>query len=183
MVTKEGGEALKSDLEFDPSSVSERGYRAYSGPEVLSGSTRAGEGPCWPLDFKGGEEGCKPRRRKALLAESDPDIRSLVHEMLTYFGMEVLATSGSRRAIEIWKAGEIVDLALIGSMPHSGARLDLVSRIRETNQNLPMVLMGEEDPGATQGKSGDDPYFRMLQMPFSIQSLEGAIQSLFEAQG
>lgn len=171
---------MKTTYESEETSLFERGDRTCLEPDISAQAVDDGVESCWLPDSTVAEGVDQPRRRRVLLAERDPDIRSVVHEMLAQLGMEVIPTSNGMRALEIWLAGESVDLILIGSLLRAWTGQELLFRIREKDPDFPIVFMSDNEFHAYLLPNPDDPNLLFLSVPFSVQSLRLTIQILLE---
>jgi CheY-like chemotaxis protein len=106
--------------------------------------------------------------RQVLLVEDDPALSDLVGQMLEQLGASVIRARSARAALRAF-AGSPVDLLVSDMvMPGSMDGLALVRRLREKNDQLPVVLMtgfsSAAGEAATEG-------FLVLRKPFTLQAL------------
>jgi len=113
---------------------------------------------------------------RVLVAEDQPDVRALLHRMLTRAGYDVVVAEDGRAALA--RAGEMgASLGLLVTdydMPH--VRGDVVAMtIRATHPTLPVVLMtGFVSDGWPADLVGS-PHTVAVEKPFSTQSLLHAL--------
>jgi CheY-like chemotaxis protein len=120
---------------------------------------------------------------RVLVAEDQPDVRALVHRMLTRAGYSdvVLAEDGQAALARAEEMGESLGLLVTDyDMPH--VRGDVVAQtIRATRPTLPLVLMtGFASDGWPADLVGS-PHTVLMEKPFSVESLLSALESAQQA--
>jgi CheY-like chemotaxis protein len=112
------------------------------------------------------------RKYKVLLAEDELSVNRLLQRYLRMIGLEVVAATNGREALELYRK-EAPDLLVSDvDMPEMSG-LQLLSRIRETDRRLPAILVsGLGDPEA--GRAQRD--YRFVAKPISLAELRQEIQ-------
>lgn len=118
----------------------------------------------------------RPRHRRALLIENDPDLQWSLARMLTVDGNRVVGTSsgeGALAVIEQWHA----DLALISSSLPGLHGVELARRLRAHNPDLLVILMddGSSEPAAAEASPA---VAARLLKPFRFEALRALLDSL-----
>lgn len=115
---------------------------------------------------------------RILLAEDEPEIRTVMKELLTRMGAEVVAGVDGEDAWNLWELLGPFDLLITDQrMPRLNG-LELLQRIRASARDLPVLVMTgyglEEAAGVLEG----DRRARLLAKPFTVPVLLDAIVAL-----
>ncbi|MDH4281401.1 MAG: response regulator [Myxococcales bacterium] len=90
----------------------------------------------------------RPRHRRVLLIESNPDLQWSLARMLTVNGNRVIGTGsvdGALAVLEQWAP----DLAIVGSSLPGTTGVEVARQLREQNPDLFVILTGEHSPEPT----------------------------------
>jgi two-component system phosphate regulon response regulator PhoB len=118
----------------------------------------------------------RPRHRKVLVVESDPDLQWGLARMLTVNGNRVVGTSsaeGALTVIEEWDA----DLALVASNLPGSSGIEVAGQLRAQNPDLLVILMADEAPEPIVRERSTD-VSAYLPKPFRFEALRALIESL-----
>lgn len=115
---------------------------------------------------------------RILLAEDEPEIRTVMKELLTRMGAEVVGGVDGEDAWNLWELLGPFDLLITDQrMPRLNG-LELLLRIRGAARDLPVLVMTgyglEEAAGVLEG----DPRARLLAKPFTVPVLLDTISAL-----
>lgn len=115
---------------------------------------------------------------RVLLAEDEPEIRTVMKELLSRMGAEVVTGIDGEDAWNLWELLGPFDLLITDQrMPRLNG-LELLQRIRAGARELPVLVMTgyglEEAAGVLEG----DPRARLLAKPFTVPVLLDAIAAL-----
>jgi DNA-binding response OmpR family regulator len=117
----------------------------------------------------------RPRHRRVLLIENDPDLQWSLARMLTVHGNRVVGTSsgeGALAVIEQWNA----DLALVSSSLPGVRGVELARRLRAHNPDLLVILMDDASPEPRVGEAS--PVAARLPKPFRFEALRALLDTL-----
>ncbi|HHQ47807.1 MAG TPA: PAS domain S-box protein [Acidobacteria bacterium] len=121
----------------------------------------------------------------AIVAEDQPEMRSLLGVLLRGLGLEVFEAPDGMAASEMARhLGASLSL-LVSDATMPGIRgLELYRRIRESNPRVPFLLC-TGDPQATRGEERAiaDPLFSFIEKPFDIHRFETVVRDLLQRQG
>jgi CheY-like chemotaxis protein len=78
-------------------------------------------------------------RKRILIVDDDPQIRSVYREMLESAGYDITATDQGSEGLETVEQGEI-DLVLLDIRMPGMDGLEFLARVREINESLPIIL-------------------------------------------
>jgi len=112
------------------------------------------------------------RKYKVLLAEDELSVNRLLQRYLQMIGLEVVAATNGRQALDLYRS-EAPDLLVSDvDMPEMSG-LQLLSSIRATDRRIPAILLsGLGDPEA--GRERRD--YRFMAKPVSLADLRQEIQ-------
>jgi two-component system cell cycle sensor histidine kinase/response regulator CckA len=109
--------------------------------------------------------------RRLLLVEDEAPLHRLLTRALTTAGYEVTAVEDGEAALGAITAGLKPDLVISDvAMPGSIDGLTLARRLRETNPDLPIVLMSGYAEGTLSGEVVTENFY-FLQKPFRISEM------------
>jgi CheY-like chemotaxis protein len=114
-----------------------------------------------------------------LLVEDEPMVRSVVEQMLTALGFEVVEAVGGRQGIEQLAANQARIRAVLMdlTMPEMDGKTAF-REIRRVAADVPVLLMSGYDAQAALGPFTDAGRSGFIQKPFSMDALARALQSL-----
>lgn len=118
----------------------------------------------------------KPRHRRVLLVEGDPDLQWSLARMLTVNGNRVVGTSsgeGALAVIEQWEA----ELALVSSSLQGMSGVEVARRLRAKNPDLLVILMDDQEPAPDMGDASPAVAARLAK-PFRFEALRALLDSL-----
>jgi DNA-binding NtrC family response regulator len=121
-------------------------------------------------------------RETVLVVEDQEEVRSLVVEILTMQGYNVLKASGGEEALRICRtARKPIDLLLTDMvMPGMGGR-ELAERMMRTSPGLKVILMsGYTEDGVVQWGTVIQG-MEFLQKPFSVDTLARKVRKVLDA--
>ncbi len=112
------------------------------------------------------------RKYKVLLAEDELSVNRLLQRYLQMIGLEVVAATNGREALDLYRR-EAPDLLVSDvDMPEMSG-LQLLSSIRETDRRLPAILFsGRGDPEAEREKRD----YRFMPKPIRLAELQEEIR-------
>jgi two-component system cell cycle sensor histidine kinase/response regulator CckA len=109
--------------------------------------------------------------RRLLLVEDEAPLHRLLTRALTTAGYEVTAVEDGEAALGAIAAGLKPDLVISDvAMPGSIDGMTLARRLRETNPDLPIVLMSGYAEGTLSGEVVSENFY-FLQKPFRISEM------------
>ena len=121
-------------------------------------------------------------KRRVLLVDDEEALLSLGHAMLTRLGYDVVVCSTSTNALEAFTAApERFDLVVTDYTMPSLTGMQLVVACRQLRPDLPILLytgwLGIPEAGHTPAPGR----MAVLQKPFSLHELDGALRQLLGA--
>ena len=123
----------------------------------------------------------RPGKESILVVEDEPRVRSMTRRMLVRNGYRVVEAENGHEALDLYARTEPpVDLILTDVvMPEMGG-VEMVSRLREGSDNVPVLMMsGYLGEGALSSEGlGDATLF--LQKPFTQNTLLGCVRELLD---
>jgi len=117
----------------------------------------------------------EPLDRKVLIVDDEEHIKSLLSEIFSFNGYDVILANNGREALEILKNKYCSLLITDLNMPVMDG-IELVNKIRNLDISLPIIGMSFEDKKSEFLKAGAN-YF--LLKPFSIHHLRSIVSSIF----
>ena len=113
------------------------------------------------------------------VVEDDENIREIIDLALTSAGYTVKQYSNALDALENMKTDQ-VDLAVFDLMLPGISGIDAIKKIRETDQELPILILSAKDREIDKVNgldSGSDDY---MTKPFGVLELQARVRSLLE---
>ena len=123
--------------------------------------------------------GHRPRNRRVLLIENDPDLQWRLARMLTVDGNRVVGTSsgdGALALIDHWP----VDLVLVAEALPGIDGLEVARELRDRIPETPVILMAEQRSDV-QVAARHAGAVACLIKPFRFEALRSLIDSLFDS--
>lgn len=117
--------------------------------------------------------------KKILVVDDDPELHVLIGFALRREGYEVLDAHDAFEGLEIIK-NEVVDLALLDVMMPKMDGLMMLSRLRESNQELPVIVMTALTTPETAISALRDQACDFLAKPFDVSQLLSSVEAVFE---
>jgi len=115
---------------------------------------------------------------RILLAEDEPEIRTVMKELLTRMGAEVVTGVDGEDAWNLWELLGPFDLLITDQrMPRLNG-LELLARIRAGARDLPVLVMTGFGLEEAADVLEDDPRARLLAKPFTVPVLLEALSAL-----
>jgi CheY-like chemotaxis protein len=100
-------------------------------------------------------------RRRVLLVDDDPLVLAATADMLRELGHEAIETTSAKKALEVVRAGERPDLAILDYAMPEMSGLALAGLIRKIDPELPLLLAtgySEREKAAGNLRRLDKPY-------------------------
>jgi DNA-binding response OmpR family regulator len=117
----------------------------------------------------------KPPLRRALVADDEPMIGTLVREILSREGFQSdLATDGDAASRQLSAGG--YDLAVLDLMMPGRGGADVLDQLRRAGASVPVVLMSSHIPDEVVARFGSDSGVAFLHKPFGLNDLLLAAQ-------
>lgn len=112
-------------------------------------------------------------RRRILLVDDEPLVRSGTALMLDELGHDVVEASSGQQALDLLANDPTIDLAITDFRMPDMDGMEFITRAKDTRPSLPVVLMT--------GYAADDPRFDALdfprlEKPFGLDALEEALR-------
>lgn len=116
----------------------------------------------------------------ALLAEDEGVLRLAIHTMLESLGYDVVIAKDGEEAVEAYaRRKSDLDIALVDMQMPNVDGYGVISSIRATDEDLPIILMSGDSSGElADGGILDDEQCSFLSKPFGITDLKAAISAL-----
>ncbi|HXX93679.1 MAG TPA: response regulator [Planctomycetota bacterium] len=120
-----------------------------------------------------------PRRvppLRILVADDEPGVGRLVQDGLSRSGYAVDVTPDGREALTRYRPGDY-DLLILDSMLAKRSGLELVSKIRNAGDDVPIILTSGSVPGAGRVEPFAFTYrVELLRKPFGLRDLREAVE-------
>ncbi len=119
-----------------------------------------------------------------LLADDEPKVREATAEVLEDLGYRVLQAEDGPEAVEVFrKYGKEIRVALLDVvMPHFGG-VQLATRLREINPDIPVIFVTGFDKEHLLGRDGSFPNSEILSKPVWFDTLDSAIGEILGRSG
>jgi two-component system cell cycle sensor histidine kinase/response regulator CckA len=118
-----------------------------------------------------------------LVVDDDRTILTLCQKTLRWGGHSVLSAQGGEDAIRLLQASAItIDLALLDIIMPGTNGIQLASRIKATNPNVPIILMTGYSFREIQQVVGEKNPFRIIWKPFIPDALLRMIDNALETR-
>jgi DNA-binding response OmpR family regulator len=117
--------------------------------------------------------------QRILVVDDNVELQNLVRTALAHKGYDVLTSDDAVQGLELITRGGI-DVALIDVMMPGMDGLTMLSRLRERNENLPVIIMTALNTPETAISALRDQACDLLSKPFEIQQLLSAVQTALE---
>jgi len=117
--------------------------------------------------------------QRILVVDDNVELQNLVRTALEQKGYNVLTSDDAVQGLELITRGGI-DVALIDVMMPGMDGLTMLSRLRERNENLPVIIMTALNTPETAISALRDQACDLLSKPFEIQQLLSAVQTALE---
>lgn len=115
---------------------------------------------------------------RILLAEDEPEIRTVLKELLGRMGSEVVAGMDGEDAWNLWELLGPFDLLITDQrMPRLNG-LELMARIRAARKDFPVLLMSGYGLEEASSVLDGDPHARLLAKPFTVPVLADSVAGL-----
>ncbi|RYE94460.1 MAG: response regulator [Myxococcales bacterium] len=116
-----------------------------------------------------------------LVAEDEPMVRSLAHEILTGLGYTVLLARDGVEAVEMFREHQrSCDLVMLDVvMPRLGGR-EAYAQIRALAPDMPVLLVTGYSPELAEQRSPDSDVTLVLQKPYDLELLEGKVREALD---
>ena len=128
-----------------------------------------------PMDMSAPPERGETGRRATILVVEDEDfVRSVVALTLRDGGHEVFEAANGQLALQALQKHPAIELVILDVMMPVLGGLDTLNRIRDTQPEMPVILMsGHFDTGSE--ISNRDPHTTFLAKPFDPEKLEATV--------
>ncbi len=116
-----------------------------------------------------------------LVVDDEPQITSLLYEMLSHFGYRVVTAGSGSEALELFrKEKEAITLAILDiQMPGMGGK-DLFNELKALKPELKVIISsGYDEKEALAGMDGETPE-GFIKKPFRVELLENKISELLK---
>ena len=122
-----------------------------------------------------------PTAETILVVDDEPGVLELVKIILARHGYRILVADSGPKALEVCRQRDIViDLLLTDVMMPGMSGMALAQRLKDFNQNLPVMYMtGGTLEGLVEGEL--DPRSPCVRKPFDPRSLVTTVRSLLDA--
>jgi len=117
--------------------------------------------------------------QRILVVDDNLELQNLVRAALEHKGYDVLTSDDAVQGLELIARGRI-DVALIDVMMPGMDGLTMLSRLRERNENLPVIIMTALNTPETAISALRDQACDLLSKPFEIQQLLSAVQTALD---
>jgi DNA-binding response OmpR family regulator len=117
--------------------------------------------------------------KKILVVDDDAELHALIGFALRREGYEVLEAHDAFEGLEIIEH-EVVDLALLDVMMPKMDGLMMLSRLRESNKDLPVIVMTALTTPETAISALRDQACDFLAKPFDVSQLLSSVEAVFE---
>jgi DNA-binding response OmpR family regulator len=117
--------------------------------------------------------------QRILVVDDNVELQNLVRTALEHKGYDVLTSDDAVHGLELIARGGI-DVALIDVMMPGMDGLTMLSRLRERNENLPVIIITALNTPETAISALRDQACDLLSKPFEIQQLLSAVQTALE---
>ena len=117
--------------------------------------------------------------KKILIVDDDPELHSLIGFALRREGYEVMEAHDAFEGLVIIEK-EVVDLVLLDVMMPKMDGLMMLSRLRESNEELPVIVMTALTTPDTAISALRDQACDFLAKPFDVSQLLSAVEAVFE---
>ena len=117
--------------------------------------------------------------QRILVVDDNVELQNLVRTALEHKGYDVLTSDDAVQGLELIATGGI-DVALIDVMMPGMDGLTMLSRLRERNENLPVIIMTALNTPETAISALRDQACDLLSKPFEIQQLFSAVETALE---
>ena len=117
--------------------------------------------------------------QRILVVDDNVELQNLVRTALEHKGYDVLTSDDAVQGLELIARGGI-DVALIDVMMPGIDGLTMLSRLRERNENLPVIIMTALNTPETAISALRDQACDLLSKPFEIQQLFSAVETALE---
>jgi PAS domain S-box-containing protein len=119
-----------------------------------------------------------------LLVEDDPGVRRMTERILREGGYEVIVAEGGEEALRVLNEGAAVDLLLTDVIMPKMLGTELATRARVERPDLRLIFMSgyNELVGQERAGSPGDWDASLVEKPYSIDTLLGAIREVIDAE-
>jgi DNA-binding response OmpR family regulator len=117
--------------------------------------------------------------QRILVVDDNVELQNLVRTALEHKGYDVLTSDDAVHGLELIARGGI-DVALIDVMMPGMDGLTMLSRLRERNETLPVIIITALNTPETAISALRDQACDLLSKPFEIQQLLSAVQTALE---
>ena len=117
--------------------------------------------------------------QRILVVDDNVELQNLVRTALEHKGYDVLTSDDAVHGLDLIARGGI-DVALIDVMMPGMDGLTMLSRLRERNENLPVIIITALNTPETAISALRDQACDLLSKPFEIQQLLSAVQTALE---
>lgn len=119
------------------------------------------------------------KTKRILVVDDDPELQDLLGFALRRAGYTVLEATDAFEGLRVIK-DEHVDLALLDVMMPEMDGLMMLSQLRETNEDLPVIMMTALTTPETAISALRDKAVDFLAKPFDVEQLLSAVNTVFE---
>ncbi len=113
-----------------------------------------------------------------LLADDDPDIRSLTRTFLEHAGFRVYSTGDAVRAAQIFRKTEKIDLLITDQFMPGRSGMELALELKALRRDLPVLMISGGVLEAAEREQLRTEGWRFLAKPFSLPSLLNAVHEI-----
>jgi len=117
--------------------------------------------------------------KKILIVDDDPELHALIGYALRREGYDVLEAHDAFEGLEVIKS-EVVDLALLDVMMPKMDGLMMLSKLREKDKDLRVIVMTALTTPETAVSALRDQACDFLAKPFDVSELLSAVKAVFE---
>ncbi len=115
--------------------------------------------------------------KKVLIVDDNPNMSSLLSEMLEVFDYDSIRASDGQEALQHVQQGNISLVITDMRMPNMSG-LELLQKVKEDNPNLPVVLISGYSMGVLEDQNYDLKPDGFLGKPLSMSEVEKMLNNL-----
>ncbi len=137
--------------------------------------------PVWNLQHLEGRAVAERRPKLVMIADDDPDHRQLVAAVIRRAGFEVLEASDGIELLAMCDERGVPDVVVTDLMMPRCSGLGVLERLRESNPDLPVVLISAVGDESVRRMAIDLGAAAMLEKPFDFSTLRELVMRMASA--
>ena len=115
--------------------------------------------------------------KRVLIVDDNPNMSSLLQEMLEVFDYDSIRASDGQEALEVVEQGEVSLIITDMRMPNMTG-LELLQKVKEKHPKLPVVLISGYSVGLVEDEVGDVKPDGFLGKPLLMSDVEKMLNTL-----